>query len=345
MATTPPPNGPRHHAPQFDALLRSASDHVLGRGPSDDDVAAAFESTMQRAAARMVTSRSSRTNRSVLTRSNRGVWRSLLGGLVATAGVAFAFIVVRTHRTSSVDGTRIQSRYVTAPTQQATLTLEDGTRVMLAPASELRVIEGFGRTDRTIALRGEAYFTVRPDGSTPFFVRAGRVTARVLGTTFSVRHYAADSYVQVAVTSGKVSVGNGQGVPPLILTGGGVGIATDSSATVLSPDSAQAYAAWTQGQLVFRATPMTEVLATLSRWYGYRFQLADSTLAQQSLTAVLDAKSSARALGTIRLLLNIDLTFDGDVVTLHAREAHHAPSKRGARVPGTLTTRQLEVGR
>jgi len=114
---------------------------------------------------------------------------------------------------------------------------------------------------------------------------------------------------------------------------------------LLSADSAQAYTTWTNGQLVFRAAPMTDVLATLSRWYGYQFRLADSTLATQSLTAVLDAGSSARAFSTIKLLLHVDFTFDGDVVTLHAHGTGWSrPAARRDR-QDLLTTHHFEVGR
>jgi hypothetical protein len=61
------------------------------------------------------------------------------------------------------------------------------------------------------------------------------------------------------------------------------------------------------------------VLATLGRWYGYRFRLSDSTLATKNLTAVLSTQSSRAALATLELLLNVDLAVDGTTVTLTPR--------------------------
>jgi len=236
--------------------------------------------------------------------------------------------------------------YATSTGQQLQLTLSDGTRVTLAPQSTLRIATAPTTPSRTVAIVGEAYFDVRTVPGAPFIVRTGNVATRVLGTTFSVRRYPGDAHVQVAVTSGKVAVSGIAGPrSALTLAAGGVGFVTDSTAIQISADSARQYTAWTTGKLVFHEVPARDVLATLTHWYGYQFALTDSALASYRLTTILDAQSSANALGTIKLLLNVDLTFDGDVVTLHPRQARHAPSRDMHRLRHPLTTPNAEVGR
>lgn len=276
--------------------------------------------------------------------------RWVLGGVTAALGIVGAVVAFR-HANSSGDQapTHFGARYATATAQRATITLDDGTRVTLAPQSTLRVATEYGRDTRDVTLDGEAYFDVRGSHERPFLVRTGGVTTRVLGTTFSVRRYVGDARVQVAVTSGKVLVSSGRSsahaLHAMTLAAGSVAAATDSTVVLLSADSAQAYTTWTNGQLVFRAAPMTDVLATLSRWYGYRFRLADSALAQQNLTAVLDAESSAKAFSTIKLLLNIDFAFDGDIVTLRSHAPHSSPDTRRRDGSPVFTTPHVEVGR
>jgi len=194
-----------------------------------------------------------------------------------------------------------------------------------------------------VTLVGEAHFDVDVSSGTPFVVRTGHIVTRVLGTSFTVRHYAADPHVQVAVIAGKVAVTT-RAHPGLTLTAGGVGIMTDSTAVLASSDSTRSYTVWTGGHLVFREAPTREVLTTLSQWYGYQFQLADSILAHRRLTATLDAESSANALSTIKLLLNVDLTFDGNVITLHPRSQQHPQAHRRNGGAGELTP-HAEVGR
>jgi ferric-dicitrate binding protein FerR (iron transport regulator) len=205
--------------------------------------------------------------------------------------------------------------------------LDDGTIITLAPKSVLR-LDDVGPRTRTVALTGEAYFQVIPATRTPFVVRTGLVTTRVLGTTFDVRHYATDRETQVAVTTGKVVVSaSGIARPSVTLVAGMTGLVSDSTARMTSTDSAARSMAWTRGMLVFHDVAATEVLAALSRWYGYQFRVTDSTLMAQVVTAEFSTRSSSEALGNLGSLLNAEVTVDGNVVTLRADRRRHRPGQ------------------
>ena len=84
-----------------------------------------------------------------------------------------------------------------------TVNLSDGTSVILGPDSHLTLAKGYGETERSVELEGEAFFTVVHDATKPFTVRAGKAIVKDLGTTFSVRTDVGGP-VRVAVTSGSV---------------------------------------------------------------------------------------------------------------------------------------------
>jgi len=223
--------------------------------------------------------------------------------------------------------------------------LQDGSRVQLAPRTTLHVDEAFGTGTRTVTLSGEAYFDVRHAVGGAFIVKTGTVSTRVLGTTFGVRHDAADSAVHVVVTTGRVAVAGGSTRrTPLTLSAGMIGIVTDSSAVTTSTTESP-YVGWINGQLVFHKAPTADVLASLTRWYGYQFRLADSSLARQNLTLALSTESSSAALSTLKLMLDVDLTFDHNIVTLRPRVAGHATPRLTPRQHDTLFPTSLEVGR
>ena len=67
--------------------------------------------------------------------------------------------------------------------------LSDGTKVYLNAASELKYPVQFDSKKRQVHLSGEAYFEVAKDECRPFFVQAGDVRIRVLGTSFNVTSY------------------------------------------------------------------------------------------------------------------------------------------------------------
>lgn len=261
------------------------------------------------------------------------------------AGVVVLAVLPRVWRSIGPRVTPIPARaYVTGRAQHTMVDFPDGTRVMLAPETRLTyAVDASGM--RIADVQGDVQFSVARDARRPFVVRTSGTTTRVLGTQFEVRQYPTDRVVQVTVTSGKVAVSTRTHDMHVTLTAGMVGLATDSTVRRLMIDSLRPYTSWTPTELVFRSVPAPEVFATLTRWYGYRFQLADSTLASESLTMVLDAQSSSNALRTIKLLLNVDLTFDGDLVTLHARRRDQLHDADRSILRTKLFTPHHEVGR
>jgi len=161
------------------------------------------------------------------------------------------------------------TQYRTQVGQRARITLADGSRVILAPRTTLSVPSEFGGDMRTVTLDGEAYFDVSHMTGAPFVVRTGAVEARVLGTAFSVRRYDGDRVAHVAVVTGKIALSAVRSPSTRItLTSGAVGEANDSSAQLAPNADPAQYTAWTRGRLVFHQTPVSDVLISMTRWYG-----------------------------------------------------------------------------
>jgi len=249
--------------------------------------------------------------------------RAMIAVAVLVVGMIVAGVGLRgVHRTGRRAPVFAAERAYKAPIgARVSVTLADGSTAVLAPGSELRVGRGFGHSLRTVSLRGEALFTVRSGDRHPFVVATGTVTTRVLGTTFDVRHYAEDSAVHVSVIAGRVAAGRGRNV--VTLSAGMMAQVTDS--TVVSDENGdpRSYSAWASGTLVFTKVPVATMLATVGRWYGYQFRIADSALAAQHVTTVLTVDDPATLMSMLKDLLNVTMTFDGNVVTLHSRQRGH----------------------
>jgi ferric-dicitrate binding protein FerR (iron transport regulator) len=85
------------------------------------------------------------------------------------------------------------------------------------------------------------------------------------------------------------------------------------------------------------------MLATVGRWYGYGFRLTDSAIASRHVTTVLHIAESTKTLTAIAQLLNVTMTFDGNIITLHPRRAGGAmPARRERR---DLLSYPIEVGK
>jgi len=242
--------------------------------------------------------------------------------IAAFLAIVLVAIVLRVHAHPT---TQTLSRTFSTPAGQlATITLAGGTRVTLAPRSVLRVEAYRGDVVPSVSLDGEAFFDVPAHHSVPFVVRTGALTTRVLGTAFTVRRYGAERSVHVLVASGKVMVA--AKASSVTLTAGRLGIVSDSTATVTTVGDVTPYTSWVSGTLVFERATASEVLSRVGHWYGYQFQLSDSTLANRHLSASFDRQSLADVLDALKTALNVSMTFNDTVITLHARQG---PSLRG----------------
>lgn len=181
------------------------------------------------------------------------------------------------------------------------------------PQSHLRFAIG-GDGQRTVTLDGQALFNVTHNRTVPFVIRTGDVTTRVLGTSFTVRHYAADATVKVVVAQGRVAVGSA------ILTSGDVAIANDDRRVAVQRDNRIAdHLAWTEGHLVFSNVPLRDVIPDLERWYGIQIDVADPALLQRTVTTTLGPEASSEAVEIIAFAVRGTATFTGHRATLHAR--------------------------
>lgn len=173
--------------------------------------------------------------------------------------------------------------YTTVKGQRSIIELPDGSNVVLAPATKLSVV------GRQVELKGQAVFEVNNRMSDPFIVRTGGITTRVLGTTFGIRAY--DDRVEVAVSEGRVSV------QTTTLSASDIAVVKgDGKLTVRRNADVQSLLAWTGNRIVFDRTPMSEVMATLGRWYDVNFEVSNLALGKRLVTGTIsgDALTDAK---------------------------------------------------
>ena len=197
------------------------------------------------------------------------------------------------------------------------LTLPDGSHVVLAPGSRLTVAAGFANGERSVTLEGAAYFHVKHDDAHPFTVRAADAVIRDIGTSFSVKTDA--SGVSVSVTQGIVAVRESSSKAPAAveLRAGDRGVISAGTVEVSRGTVTADDMAWTHGQLTYRDASLAEVQADLKRWYGITLQVADSSLLRLTVTMPKQT-DSARVISTIAALLGADAEQHGDTVILHS---------------------------
>ncbi|GGD60018.1 anti-sigma factor [Emticicia aquatilis] len=97
------------------------------------------------------------------------------------------------------------AKYENVSAKELKVTLPDGSLVVLQPKTQL----SYNQSDtkfREVNLTGEAFFDVMHDATRPFLIYTGKMTTKVLGTSFSIKAFPSMKKSEVSVVSGKVTV-------------------------------------------------------------------------------------------------------------------------------------------
>lgn len=214
--------------------------------------------------------------------------RMAVWGWSAAAAIALAVGIGR------VRWVRLDTRDVAStPGQGRTVVLADGSVVRLSPGSSLTMRDA---APREVLLHGGAFLAVAPDSARPFVVRMDAGDVRVLGTRFALRSDA-DS-VRVVVVDGRVRLtGTGGTVD---VTRGQVGrIVGRTRPSVTEVPNVWALLDLPPSVMLFRDTPLVDVLREVGARYERPVVLRDSSLARLLVTATFDADPLVVVVNTV----------------------------------------------
>ena len=180
--------------------------------------------------------------------------------------------------------------------------LPDSSRVMLSGDSRLAYNAQFGKTNRELSLRGEAFFQVKRDTSKPFIVETSLIQVEVLGTSFQV--IAQKLQAEVAVEKGRVKVTTQDKKQESILeTGMSVKYGKKDRKLMISTKEDKGE----QQILKFDNAPLSEVIETLNEYYDSHVTLP-ADYATLRITVVFKEVSLEEAIEIINRTLDIQLT-------------------------------------
>jgi len=213
--------------------------------------------------------------------------------------------------------------HVAATAQLAIVTLDDGTRVMLTPESKLIVPKQFGELMRAVKLEGEATFTVAPGRSKPFEVRASITKTLVTGTILTVRSFAAESSVVIALKEGTATVKVGDSTRTV---GAGQAVFVKNSAMrePTAPELQEA-TSWNDKTLTIANRTLRDVLPQLKRWYGIDIKVVDLPLLDRPVSIQASLDSPKEAITAVEKSANVKFGYEGK--TMVFRDAA-APAKK-----------------
>jgi len=173
--------------------------------------------------------------------------------------------------------------------QKFSLTLSDGSSILLNGGGKLLYPQQFGQASRDIYLEGEAYFNVAHDTSKPFIVHTGNVSTTVLGTKFNVSAFSDDRNISISLVEGKVKVSketNGyiEGIVEL-KPKQQLNYSKEKEIGKVEDFILQETIGWKDNILIFKKELFSNVIKKLERAYGVKFELADKSFGGKKITA------------------------------------------------------------
>ena len=197
------------------------------------------------------------------------------------------------------------------------ITLPDGTQVWLNAGSTVVYPSHFCassnnrnvKNERRVILSGEACFEVVQNTDQPFVVSAAddKMNIRVTGTKFIVQAYENDELAHITLIEGSVAViveGKMDEIP--LTHSEKLTYNTLNGSTVKQNiDIAQA-SAWMEGRLIFKNTPMTEVLRQLKIFYDVEFEVSNTTILGYTFTGTFSNRPLSQILEYMKITSKIN---------------------------------------
>ena len=155
---------------------------------------------------------------------------------------------------------------VSTPAGKTTsLTLSDGTKVLLSANSRLEYTKTFSAERREVSLVGEARFSVAKDAHRPFIVRTEQIQTQVLGTVFDVKAYP-QTIPDVTLYEGSVEVSLNGTSPKRMQPGEQASINKEGKLKLEKASATQGN--WAEGEFAFDNQGLIEAMQEIGSWYN-----------------------------------------------------------------------------
>ena len=196
---------------------------------------------------------------------------------------------------------------IVLPGKVSSLTLPDGTEVVLSGGSRLTYPGQFAENVRMVRLEGQAYFKVARRIHHPFIVKTPHVDVRVLGTSFNLKSHG--KRTEVLVETGTVAVkpaGRQDAVSELILHAAEKGI-YEAGDQVMKKTTDDSEEIWQHGTLDIKNQSLAEIKPVLENRYRIKMEISPALLACKIFTKITD-ETAEETLSALAETINANLS-------------------------------------
>lgn len=187
--------------------------------------------------------------------------------------------------------------------------LQDGTIAVLSPNSQIISKQNFGDNHRRVSIKGEVFFKVKHDDEKPFVIDVNGVQIKDVGTAFKVKVDSVSQNVSIRMQEGVVDfdfAGH-----KVTLHAGEYAFADMQQRKIIRGKISMPKPAKierVQELLVFKDTPLAQVVAQLNDKYHMNFSIQSAELSALKLNATIEQSTSLEELKNIlSLVLDVNI--------------------------------------
>jgi ferric-dicitrate binding protein FerR (iron transport regulator) len=192
-------------------------------------------------------------------------------------------------------------------------TLPDGSVITLNKNAALSYPKEFGRADRRVVLKGEAFFNITPNKKKPFIITANETNVKVVGTSFNVK-----------ITTEKTEVVVETGIVEVAKSRYAIRVQPNERATVFkdreqplkqkNPDLLYNY--YRTKEFVCNGTPLYKLVEVLNEAYNVEIVIENEQIKNLALTTTFKNESLNDILQVISATFNIKVEKSGKQILL-----------------------------
>ena len=157
--------------------------------------------------------------------------------------------------------------------KQEHIIFQDGSEAYLNSDTRLRYPRKFGLSKREIFLQGEGYFNIATNKRRPFIVRINNTDVTVLGTSFNVHAFKEDNEMKILLDKGSIVFNTPQNSYQILPGQQAVYDVLTGKCVIDYVDKPYEVSVWKDNIVLFRDTPLADVIKTLNRRYNVEFAI------------------------------------------------------------------------
>jgi ferric-dicitrate binding protein FerR (iron transport regulator) len=239
----------------------------------------------------------------------RAMWVPIYKIAAAAAVLILAAVAVRYFSNDHQD----QPKYtkVEAHGVVTTVSLPDGSTVVLNKTGELIYDNRFNETERAVSFKGEAFFDIAKNPEKKFIIKTSNTAIEVLGTSFNVRAMEQETNTSVYVVTGKVKVSDNN-ASMITLVPGETGTYNQSNHVLEKSLAEDGNAlAWRDRKLNFKATRLHKVVTSVEQYFGVQIKLEGEKLGECRFTSSFDNPTLEEVIEAISVSLDLEFKSTG----------------------------------